>query len=61
MNLEKLKEFRKKHGLTQTQLAKEVGVSLMTIRLWEDGISYPNQDNLGKLKKVLERQEARGE
>ena len=29
-------------GLTQTQVAKELGVSISTVRNWETGITTPN-------------------
>ncbi len=41
-NVENLKELRKKAGLTQMQLAAKLGVSLMSIRIWESGAGKPN-------------------
>lgn len=40
---EKLKDLRKKKGLTQSELAKEIGVSLRTIISYEKGNSYPKK------------------
>ena len=40
---DKLKDLRKEKGLTQTSLAKEVGVSLRTVISYETGNSYPKK------------------
>ncbi|OQB44600.1 MAG: transcriptional repressor DicA [bacterium ADurb.Bin157] len=48
-----IKELRKKQGLTQIELAKRVGVSMMTIQLWERASTKPNEENLKKLMEVL--------
>lgn len=34
---EKIKQIRKKLGLNQTQMAKELGVSMRTVQNWEGG------------------------
>lgn len=52
--MENLKKLRKDKKLTQMQLAKLVGVSLMTIRLWENGVGKPNRENYDKLMNALE-------
>jgi len=49
-----IRELRKKQKLTQIDLAKRVGVSMMTIQLWERGVTKPNEENFKKLIKVLE-------
>lgn len=41
MFAEKLKELRKRFGLTQTALAKEIGVSQGTVYFWEKGVNEP--------------------
>ena len=48
-----LKEWRKKYGVTQMFLAAKIGVSLMTIQLWERKITIPNEENGQKLKDVM--------
>lgn len=48
-----IKELRKAKDLTQIELAKRVGVSMMTIQLWERGVTKPNEDNYKKLMEVL--------
>ena len=40
-----LKELRNKVGLTQQELADEVGVSVNTIQNWENGKTVPKGDN----------------
>lgn len=37
-----LKELRKKHGLTQQQLADELGVNRVNVTRWEKGNTEPN-------------------
>lgn len=49
----KLKELRLKKEMTQTDVAKEVGVSLTTYRMWELEVAVPKPENMEKLKKVL--------
>jgi DNA-binding XRE family transcriptional regulator len=51
--MNKLKENRLKLKLTQTDMAKAVGVSLNTYQLWEKGVSTPKPENEQKLKEVL--------
>lgn len=48
-----LKQRRKELGLTQIEVAKRVGVALMTYQLWEKGVGQPKPENLEKLNKVL--------
>jgi DNA-binding transcriptional regulator YiaG len=57
----KLKEIRKALGISQMNLARKVGVSLLTIQLWENGVSNPNKENEKKLKKVLDELKNKGE
>ena len=60
--MDKLKEARKRAGLTQTGVAVKVGVTLTTYQLWERGAMKPTEDNRKKLFKVLgiTEEEARG-
>lgn len=51
------KERRLELGLTQRQVAKDVGVSLFTVSNWEQGVTTPSPVNLVKLKKVLKIEE----
>lgn len=43
---ERLSEIRKDHGDTQAALAKQLGVSLPTVRAWEQEKSSPSHDML---------------
>jgi transcriptional regulator with XRE-family HTH domain len=49
-----IKELRKEQGMTQIELAVKVGVSLMTIQLWERGAMNPNAENYKKLCEALD-------
>jgi len=48
-----LKVKREKLDMTQIDVAKAVGVSVASYRLWEQGGGNPGPENLKKLKKVL--------
>ena len=50
---EKLQELRKKKGLTQEELAKELYVSRTAISKWESGKGYPNIDSLKEISKFF--------
>lgn len=43
MNL-KLRSYRESRGLTQQELAKQIGKSFRTIQSWERSESYPNAE-----------------
>ena len=45
---------RKTRKLSQVDLAKLVGVSMVTIQLWERGATSPSEENYQKLLKALE-------
>ena len=51
---EKLKELRKKNGMTQEKLAKMIEVSSGTVAMWETGKRKPNIITLKKLAHILE-------
>ena len=48
-----LKLRRQELGLTQTQVASAVGVSVPAYRLWEYGGTKPTAENEAKLREVL--------
>ena len=48
-----LRKRRKELGLSQMELARLVGVSLLTIQTWERGVSEPKPENREKLEQVL--------
>lgn len=49
-----IKRKREEKELSQTQIAKEIGVTQGAIALWESGKAMPKADKLPKLAKVLE-------
>ncbi len=59
--MKSLKQRRLNLKLTQMDLAKEVGVILLTIQLWEREISSPNESNRQILESVLQRLEKQKE
>jgi transcriptional regulator with XRE-family HTH domain len=56
-----LKKRRLALGLSQMDLAEKVGVSLLTIQLWERGVSEPNDKNKEILESVLKTLEKKKE
>ena len=50
---QKLKERRKKLGLSQAQTADKLGISRPSYFNWEIGKTKPNQKNLDKLAHLL--------
>ena len=57
--LSELKSRRKRLGLTQIAMAREVGVSLPSYHLWENGGVQPNEENRRRLEAVLAEHELR--
>lgn len=51
---EKLKEARKKLGLSQEQLAEKLSVSRQAISKWESNRGIPDVENLKNISKLLE-------
>jgi len=47
--MKRLKELRIEKGLSQTQLAKEIGVNYRTISQYEKGINEPDIKTIKKL------------
>ena len=54
MNIEKLIELRKKKGLSQSALAKQIGVTRQAVNLYEKGERRPTLALLVKITKALE-------
>jgi DNA-binding transcriptional regulator YiaG len=52
MTQRKIKELRFKMELTQVQFADKVGVSLATVKSWEQGVNQPNERFEYKLKQI---------
>jgi transcriptional regulator with XRE-family HTH domain len=51
---EKLKELRRRRGLTQEELAREIGVSLRTLARWETTGGKPFRILRTRLKQLFE-------
>ena len=49
-----LKKIRKDHGLSQEQLAEELGVSRQSISKWESAVAYPEMDKIITICKKYE-------
>ncbi|MBR2207581.1 MAG: helix-turn-helix domain-containing protein [Synergistaceae bacterium] len=45
--------FRKKAGITQIDLADELGISIATLRRWEAGETAPTGTRITELAKIL--------
>jgi len=54
LNIEKR---RKQLGFNQSDMARLLGVHINTYRLWETGLGKPNEENMIKLKKMLQIKE----
>lgn len=50
---ERIKNCRRKSGLTQEQVADEMGVSRQAVTKWENGQSAPSTENLFKLASLF--------
>ena len=49
------KKIRLEAYLTQEKFAKEIGVSISTVRLWEKGTFCPNITQQGKIAEFCKR------
>ena len=50
---EKIKQYRKENGITQSELARMLSVSPQTISKWENKDCYPDISVLPALAKIL--------
>lgn len=53
LNGKKIKQLRKKSGLTQEALGKKLGVIKQTVSSWENDISEPNSDVLSNIASIF--------
>ena len=51
--MKKLKELRKIHGLTQTELGNKIGTTKSTISMYENGLHEPDLETLRKLADIF--------
>ena len=52
---QKVRELRKKTGLTQEELARQLEVSLSTVKRWEDKGAKPTRLARRELKRLLQK------
>lgn len=50
----KLATYRKRYGMTQTMLAKHLGMSYQSISKWETGVSLPDLETMMKIANLFE-------
>lgn len=50
---QRIKAARKRAGMTQSTLGKELGISYQTVAQWENDLRKPKQETLLKIAKVL--------
>lgn len=50
---DKLREYRRVHGLTQDKMAGQLGADPSTLAAWETGENYPCEDFLKKISILL--------
>jgi DNA-binding transcriptional regulator YiaG len=50
---EKIKEYRRIHGLSQKKLAEQIGVDQSTLQGWERGEHQPTRTHVEKVKSIL--------
>ena len=48
-----LLELRKEKKMSQTDVARKIGVHLNTYSLWEKNVGNPSPENLEKLKRLF--------
>ena len=50
----KLAQARRKHNLTQEQLAEQLGVTRQAVSRWESDAAYPETDKIVRMSQLLE-------
>lgn len=50
---ETIKRYRELHKLTKVSLAEALGVTRMTVGIWEDGKQFPSVPNLWALARLF--------
>ena len=48
-----LREWRRKHDLTQKETAGMLGVSLATLQNWEYGVNAPSERMMAKIRELI--------
>ena len=50
---DRIKYLRDKNGMTQTHLAKKLGISRSAVNAWEMGLSLPSLANVMEMSKIF--------
>jgi transcriptional regulator with XRE-family HTH domain len=53
----RLREFKRRTGLSRKQLAELIGVSYQSVYYWTRGATLPEKESRDKLRRFLEREE----
>ncbi|MGW6189380.1 helix-turn-helix domain-containing protein [Bacillus cereus] len=53
MRPQDIKQIRQLAGLSQTQFAKSLGISRLTINKWERGHAQPKKENIKKIESLI--------
>lgn len=48
----KIREWREKHGISQEELAKKLGVTQEAVSYWENGKKHPKRSTFKKLIEI---------
>lgn len=51
---DRIRYLRDKHGMTQTDLARKLGISRSAVNLWEMSISMPSLSNIVEMTKIFQ-------
>ena len=54
-----LKKIRKQKRLSQTAIAKELGITPQTVSAWENGVSFPKISTILELSSILDTEPIR--
>ena len=53
MIADRIKHLRKVNGMTQSALAKKLGITRSSVNAWEMGISVPSTQNIVELSRIF--------
>ena len=51
---ERIKNLREQHGLTQSELARKLGITRSSVNAWEMGVSVPSTQYLVELSELFQ-------
>lgn len=57
--VDRLKKIRKDRGISIEVMARDIGVSMLTLRNWLDGTYKPSLMALARIQEYLDKQDAR--